>query len=399
MIPKMKKKTLMISAGTWEMSESKDCRNIIYVYVCMYVFLRKRTRVQMDRGLQTDMDSENLLDNGRLPARNKSITYATQFIDFDDLLPQIGEFGQFQKLMFLFMIPFCFIAPFAYLSQIFMTLNPSNYYCFVPELSLIESSEERKNLSVPLEADGSYSHCRIYDRNYSMIYKSADRSQYMKHNASEPTIACQEGYVYDQDLSFLTASIEFGWVCDREGYATYAQMIFFAGSIVGCLGYGHFADNAGRLAALVSSCALALFGSFCTGLSKSYFAFLISRFMVGASYDTCFTMIYILGRQIDPSWNFLMFDQIHMYVIPQCLSMWVPPIEPWWPTCPWPYSIHPAPCWYLGWPTAWGIGVPSLLSEQCPFYWGCARTVCCPSRHVGWSQWARLMMPSIYCRL
>lgn len=40
MIPKMKKKTLMISAGTWEMSESKDCRNIIYVYVHMY-FLGK----------------------------------------------------------------------------------------------------------------------------------------------------------------------------------------------------------------------------------------------------------------------------------------------------------------------------------------------------------------------
>lgn len=37
MIPKMKKKTLMISAGTWEMSEYKDCHNIIYVYtyVCI----------------------------------------------------------------------------------------------------------------------------------------------------------------------------------------------------------------------------------------------------------------------------------------------------------------------------------------------------------------------------
>lgn len=335
MIPKMKTKTLMIGAGTGKMSEYKDCTDIISIHICL---LRNRNRVQMDKGLQTDMESDSNFDKGK-PYRYKNVSYAKQFIDFDDLLPLIGEFGQFQKIMFVFMIPFCFIAPFVYLSQIFMTFNPTSYYCFVPELSLIESSEERKNLSVPLEADGSYSHCRIYDRNYSMIYKLANRSQYMIHNASEPTIACREGYVFDQDLPFQTASMEFGWVCEREAYATYAQMIFFVGSIVGCLGYGHFADNAGRLAALVSSCALALFGSFCTGLSNSYFAFLISRFMVGASYDTCFTMIYILGRQIDS----IRISSFSIYVNPQCLSMWVPPIAPWWLTCPWPYSIHPAP--------------------------------------------------------
>lgn len=216
--------------------------------------------------------------------------------DFDDLLPEIGEFGLFQKIMFLLMIPFCFIASFVYLGQIFMTLPPEHYYCFVQELSLIESEEERMMLSIPKENDGSYSHCYMYDLNYTAVYKSKNRSEFI--NSSLSQIPCRQGYVSHDKLNFRTATMEFGWLCDDDIYATYAQMIFFLGSIIGCLGYGHYADHCGRLPALVSSCALALFGSLFTSVSQNFAAFAATRFFVGASYDTCFTMIYILGRNV-----------------------------------------------------------------------------------------------------
>lgn len=56
-------------------------------------------------------------------------------IDFDDLLPYIGEFGCYQKILFLLMIPFAFFVAFVYFSQIFITLVPDQYWCNVPELS------------------------------------------------------------------------------------------------------------------------------------------------------------------------------------------------------------------------------------------------------------------------
>lgn len=56
-------------------------------------------------------------------------------IDFDDLLPHIGEFGRYQKILFLFMIPFAFFVAFVYFSQIFITLVPEEHWCFIPELS------------------------------------------------------------------------------------------------------------------------------------------------------------------------------------------------------------------------------------------------------------------------
>lgn len=62
-------------------------------------------------------------------------------IDFDDLLPYIGEFGRYQKILFLLMIPFAFFVAFVYFSQIFITLVPDEHWCRVPELEHLSRSE------------------------------------------------------------------------------------------------------------------------------------------------------------------------------------------------------------------------------------------------------------------
>lgn len=59
-------------------------------------------------------------------------------MDFDDLLPLIGEFGRYQKILFLCMIPFSFFVAFVYFSQIFMTLIPEQHWCHVPELDALD---------------------------------------------------------------------------------------------------------------------------------------------------------------------------------------------------------------------------------------------------------------------
>lgn len=67
-----------------------------------------------------------------------------QLMDFDDLLPYIGEFGRYQKILFLLMIPFAFFVAWTYFSQIFLTLVPEEFHCALPELdALVASPAER----------------------------------------------------------------------------------------------------------------------------------------------------------------------------------------------------------------------------------------------------------------
>lgn len=61
-------------------------------------------------------------------------------VDFDDVLQQLGEFGLYQKLMFLSMILFSFAEAFVYFAQIFITVVPE-HWCRIPELSHLNNEQ------------------------------------------------------------------------------------------------------------------------------------------------------------------------------------------------------------------------------------------------------------------
>lgn len=62
-------------------------------------------------------------------------------MDFDELLPHVGEFGIYQRILFIMMIPFAFFVAFVYFSQIFITLVPEEHWCRVPELEHLTVEE------------------------------------------------------------------------------------------------------------------------------------------------------------------------------------------------------------------------------------------------------------------
>ena len=55
-------------------------------------------------------------------------------VDFDDVLPHVGELGRYQVLLFFLTAPFCFFLAFCYFSQVFITLVP-DHWCHVPQLN------------------------------------------------------------------------------------------------------------------------------------------------------------------------------------------------------------------------------------------------------------------------
>lgn len=56
----------------------------------------------------------------------------------ENILSHVGEFGRYQKLLFVAMLPFGFFFAFVYFVQMFITATPQRHWCRVPELEHLD---------------------------------------------------------------------------------------------------------------------------------------------------------------------------------------------------------------------------------------------------------------------
>ncbi|XP_034244931.1 organic cation transporter protein [Thrips palmi] len=221
-------------------------------------------------------------------------------LDFDDVLPHIGEFGFYQKCLFLMMIPFAWFVAFVYFSQIFITLVPEGHWCHIPELQDL-NPDERLALGVPKTAELGYARCLQYDVNFTELVRQGVRQA----DPSWPTVACRHGWEFNRtEVPYESIAAELEWVCDNAALPNVAQSVFFGGAIVGGLLFGWVADRWGRVPALVGSNMVGLAAGIATAWAGSFWVFALCRFFVGFAFDNCFTMMYILVLEyVGPKWR------------------------------------------------------------------------------------------------
>lgn len=100
--------------------------------------------------LQDDADVGHGIGLKEIILKLNYLFYALQeTFDLDDILPTIGEFGKYQKLLvFGICLPACIPCGFCAFNQLFMSDTPEDYWCKIPELLNIPL-EERKMLAIP----------------------------------------------------------------------------------------------------------------------------------------------------------------------------------------------------------------------------------------------------------
>lgn len=97
-----------------------------------------------------------LLKFGNKNKYNKDILQ----LDLDTLLPVIGQFGRYQKLLvWLVCLPACIPCGLCAFNQLFMTDTPHQFWCAVPELARASnlSAVARRDLSIPFDSVSAYS--------------------------------------------------------------------------------------------------------------------------------------------------------------------------------------------------------------------------------------------------
>ncbi|ETN64759.1 organic cation transporter [Anopheles darlingi] len=223
--------------------------------------------------------------------------------DLDELLPVIGEFGRYQKLLlWLICLPACIPCGFCAFNQLFMTDVPEQYWCRVPGLENF-TVEERKMYAIPVMQDGdgveSYSKCSRYSVDWKEILNYSDTDTPLPTpNASWPTEPCLDGWEYNTSTVQSSIVIDFNLVCDYDIYPTLGLVALNTGGPVGVYLFGLLNDRAGRRISYFSCLATLLAGSFITAASTSFWMWAFSRVIVGLTIPAVYQIPFIIALEL-----------------------------------------------------------------------------------------------------
>ncbi|XP_076358159.1 organic cation transporter 1-like isoform X1 [Tachypleus tridentatus] len=225
-------------------------------------------------------------------------------MDLDDILPYVGKFGLYQKLIYVILcIPASIPAVFTLFNVVFISATPE-HWCRVPEIDFLYqmTPSERKSLTIPLEKrDGRIQHsrCKMFDVNFTQVAYDA-LSQGMKPVADPnwPKTTCRHGWVYDREVFENTLVSEMDVVCTESWKPTLATSLFYAGSLFGNILFGYIADKFGRkisfLALVVTNVLLGIIAAF----PSNYTAYIVYRTLIGFTFPSIFQIPFIMGLEL-----------------------------------------------------------------------------------------------------
>ncbi|CAH1130957.1 unnamed protein product [Ceutorhynchus assimilis] len=220
-----------------------------------------------------------------------------ELMDLDDILPQIGEFGKYQKLMlWLICLPACFPCGFGAFNQLFMTDVP-DYWCRVPELNNL-TVEERKNWSIP-KINNTFVQCQRYAINYTELLREIDNGYQRDSNKTVwPIESCKDGYEYDTSVIYSSIVIDYDLVCEKDIYPTYGLVALNIGGPFGVYFFGYLNDRIGRKKTFFICLTTLIVGGIMTALSPDFWWWAGSRLIVGLTIPAIYQIPFIISLEL-----------------------------------------------------------------------------------------------------
>ncbi|CAO2628727.1 Solute carrier family 22 member 3, partial [Lemmus lemmus] len=222
---------------------------------------------------------------------------------FDQALRKAGEFGRFQRRVFLLLCLTGVTFAFLFVGVVFLGSQPDYYWCRGPRATELAercswSPEEEWNLTAPeLRAPAErrgQGHCHRY------LLEATNASPELScdplaafPNRSAPLVPCSGDWRYVETHSTIVS--QFDLVCANAWMLDLTQAILNLGFLAGAFTLGYAADRYGRILIYLISC----FGVGITGVvvafAPNFSVFVIFRFLQGVfgkgAWMTCFVIV------------------------------------------------------------------------------------------------------------
>ncbi|XP_052089051.1 organic cation transporter protein-like [Mytilus californianus] len=223
---------------------------------------------------------------------------------FDDILKHIGEFGYYQKRLYLLLcLPA--ISTGCYMMMLVFVMHAPDHRCQIPGLNndtyQVQNNEHASiiNKTIP----PSHDEIHRYDRCHYYQYRNNTRDM----------VKCSK-WVYDINTFHETFTSKMNFVCDDAIKTSHAQMIFYGGVLVGDVSFGILSDKIGRKKTFLLSTIITLVMAVGVAFSSSFLVFVILEFMIGAAHHGGFMICCVMSLEyVGPSKRVLTGIPIHIF--------------------------------------------------------------------------------------
>jgi len=264
---------------------------------------------QREDGGQNLFDEEMVFDQDQSGAgkAKKKDKVQTLSVDFDALLPHIGEMGRYQMVLYLLMcIPATLPAAFLAFNQVFLSATPE-HWCHIGDL-LANSNltlAQQKALSIPRKNMGKgreklvvYEPCVQYNVSFAEIFEQNNHEWPSEADPKWPVSKCIEGWDYDHSEYKNTLVTELDLVCDNKWWPATSTSLFYVGSLFGNVLFGFIADKYGRRTSFFILLFMEVTISIITCFSGNYTIFTVLRTLNGVTFPALFQIPFILCLEI-----------------------------------------------------------------------------------------------------
>ncbi|XP_050466688.1 organic cation transporter protein [Cataglyphis hispanica] len=219
---------------------------------------------------------------------------------YDDVILHMGEFGRYQRRVYLLLCLPAISCAFHKLAGVFLGAKV-NSRCLLPheyaENATFHLSQDILNASYPWDNEfGDWSQC--LSRNVIGAVNGTIVEKAISDEARGGGISRCKQYVYDTSVYKSTTTSEWDLVCDKAWLRATGDSLFMVGVMLGSMIFGGLSDKYGRRPIFFLSLVIQLVGGILVAVAPEFISYVIFRLIVGSTTSGVFLVAYVIALEM-----------------------------------------------------------------------------------------------------
>ncbi|XP_076278344.1 organic cation transporter [Lasioglossum baleicum] len=231
---------------------------------------------------------------------------------YDDVILRMGEFGQYQRRIYLLLCLPAISCAFHKMAGVFLSAKMDSR-CLLPDESADNATyllpQNVINESYPWDTEfKDWSQCYRLDVHSIFNETTIDRyvdtgdgpiqKPFSPYGLNTQGLQKCEGYVYNTSMYKSTTTSEWNLVCDRAWLSATGDSLFMVGVMLGSMIFGGLSDNYGRRPIFFLSLVIQLVGGILVAVAPEFISYVIFRLIVGSTTSGVFLVAYVIALEM-----------------------------------------------------------------------------------------------------